>query len=172
MLFRSSRSLKQLAKELDIPIIALSQLNRKLEDRGNKDKRPQLSDLRESGAIEQDADIVCFIHRPEYYTHSGLDEDGNNIRGKAEFIIAKHRSGSVGTVDMLFRKEFVRFENWDAADANESSGYVMRGASDNSDDAMPPRDAEKAAKDAEALGASRTFSPNSNFEVQAEDVPF
>ncbi len=167
-----SRSLKQLAKELDIPIIALSQLNRKLEDRGNKDKRPQLSDLRESGAIEQDADIVCFIHRPEYYTHSGLDEDGNNIRGKAEFIIAKHRSGSVGTVDMLFRKEFVRFENWDAADANESSGYVMRGASDNFDDALPPRDAEKAAKDAEALGASRTFSPNSNFEVQAEDVPF
>lgn len=165
-----SRSLKQLAKELDIPIIALSQLNRKLEDRGNKDKRPQLSDLRESGAIEQDADIVCFIHRPEYYTHSGLDEDGNNIRGKAEFIIAKHRSGSVGTVDMLFRKEFVRFENWDAADANESSGYVMRGASDNSGDVSP--DAEKAARDAEALGATRTFAPNTGFEGHSEDVPF
>ena len=85
-----SRSLKQLAKELDIPIVALSQLNRKLEDRGNKDKRPQLSDLRESGAIEQDADIVCFIHRPEYYSHSTTDEEGNDIRGKAEFILAKH----------------------------------------------------------------------------------
>ena len=83
-----SRSLKELAKDLSIPIIALSQLNRKLEDRGNKDKRPQLSDLRESGAIEQDADIVCFIHRPEYYTRSDIDENGNNIKGKAEFIIA------------------------------------------------------------------------------------
>ena len=71
---------------------SLSQLNRKLEDRGNKDKRPQLSDLRESGAIEQDADIVCFIHRPEYYAHSSTDENGNDIRGKAEFILAKHRA--------------------------------------------------------------------------------
>ena len=108
-----SRSLKELAKELNIPIIALSQLNRKVEDRGNKDKRPQLSDLRESGAIEQDADIVCFIHRPEYYTKSATDEAGNNIVGKVEFIIAKHRSGAVDDVNMFFRKEFVRFENWD-----------------------------------------------------------
>ncbi|MDE6156836.1 MAG: hypothetical protein K2F78_01685, partial [Muribaculaceae bacterium] len=167
-----SRSLKQLAKELDIPIIALSQLNRKLEDRGNKDKRPQLSDLRESGAIEQDADIVCFIHRPEYYSHSGLDEDGNNIRGKAEFILAKHRSGGIGTVDMLFRKEFVRFENWDAADANDggaSSGFVMRASADNSAGAA---DALKAAEAAEALGLGGGYSPNQSFTTANDENPF
>lgn len=162
-----SRSLKQLAKELDIPIIALSQLNRKLEDRGNKDKRPQLSDLRESGAIEQDADIVCFIHRPEYYSHSGLDEDGNNIRGKAEFIIAKHRSGSVGTVDMLFRKEFVRFENWDAAGANDVQGFVMRASKDN-DMASDP---DKTASDLEALGLG-SMRPNENFGAPDTENPF
>lgn len=106
-----SRSLKQLAKELNIPIIALSQLNRSVESRTDG-KRPQLSDLRESGAIEQDADIVCFIHRPEYYVKSGVDAEGNDIRGKAEFIIAKHRSGAVGDVSMHFRAEFARFENW------------------------------------------------------------
>ncbi len=106
-----SRSLKQLAKELNIPIIALSQLNRSVESRTDG-KRPQLSDLRESGAIEQDADIVCFIHRPEYYNRSGEDAEGHDIRGLAEFIIAKHRSGSVGDVKMHFRAEFARFENW------------------------------------------------------------
>ena len=109
-----SRSLKQLAKELNIPIIALSQLNRSVETRDDKHgKRPQLSDLRESGAIEQDADIVCFIHRPEYYTKSSEDAEGNDIRGLAEFIIAKHRSGSVGDVKMRFRHKYARFENWD-----------------------------------------------------------
>ncbi len=111
-----SRSLKQLAKELNIPIVALSQLNRSVENRGNdsKDgKRPQLSDLRESGAIEQDADIVCFIHRPEYYLRSDTDGEGHDIRGLAEFIVAKHRSGKVDDVKMRFRKEFARFENWD-----------------------------------------------------------
>ena len=110
-----SRSLKQLAKELNIPIVALSQLNRSVEQRGDekRGKRPQLSDLRESGAIEQDADIVCFIHRPEYYTKSTEDAEGNDIRGLAEFIIAKHRSGSVGDVKMRFVKRFARFDNWD-----------------------------------------------------------
>lgn len=107
-----SRSLKQLAKELNIPIVALSQLNRSVESRTDG-KRPQLSDLRESGAIEQDADIVCFIHRPEYYTRSDTDANGNDIRGVAEFIIAKHRSGSVDDVKMRFRSHFARFENWD-----------------------------------------------------------
>ena len=107
-----SRSLKQLAKELNIPIVALSQLNRSVESRTDG-KRPQLSDLRESGAIEQDADMVCFIHRPEYYLRSGQDAEGNDIRGLAEFIVAKHRSGSVDDVKLRFQGRYARFENWD-----------------------------------------------------------
>ena len=106
-----SRSLKALAKELNIPIIALSQLNRSTETR--EDKRPVLSDLRESGAIEQDADIVCFIHRPEYYTKSSEDKEGNSIKGLAELIVAKHRSGAVGDVKLRFVSQYARFENWD-----------------------------------------------------------
>ena len=119
-----SRSLKQLAKELNIPIIALSQLNRSVEQRGDdkKGKRPQLSDLRESGAIEQDADIVCFIHRPEYYYRSTEDSEGNDIRGLAEFIIAKHRSGSVGTVKMKFVAQYARFDNWDDNQLSSPNG--------------------------------------------------
>ena len=113
-----SRSLKQLAKELNIPIIALSQLNRSVESRGtdSQSKRPQLSDLRESGAIEQDADIVCFIHRPEYYLHSSEDAEGNDIRGLAQFIVAKHRSGKVDDVKMRFVSQYARFQNWDEND--------------------------------------------------------
>lgn len=106
-----SRSLKALAKELDIPIIALSQLNRSTESR--EDKRPVLSDLRESGAIEQDADIVCFIHRPEYYTRATQDGEGNNIKGLAYLIVAKHRSGGVGDVKLHFVSKFAKFENWE-----------------------------------------------------------
>ncbi len=110
-----SRSLKELAKELNIPIVALSQLNRSVESR-SEDKRPQLSDLRESGAIEQDADIVCFIHRPEYYLHGAARDEAPELRGKAEFIIAKHRSGSVGDVNLRFRGQYARFENWSDVD--------------------------------------------------------
>ena len=108
-----SRSLKGLAKELNIPIIALSQLNRGVESREGVDgKRPQLSDLRESGAIEQDADMVCFIHRPEYYKIY-TDDRGNDLRGMAEIIIAKHRNGAVGDVLLRFRGEYARFQNPD-----------------------------------------------------------
>ncbi|MCH5218789.1 MAG: replicative DNA helicase [Muribaculaceae bacterium] len=119
-----SRSLKALAKELNVPIIALSQLNRGNESR--EDKRPVLSDLRESGAIEQDADIVCFVHRPEYYTKAAVDADNNDIRGLAELIVAKHRNGSVGDVKLRFTGRFARFENWDAGyrAAQESLEYV------------------------------------------------
>jgi len=108
-----SRSLKGLAKELDIPIIALSQLNRGVESRqGAEGKRPQLADLRESGAIEQDADMVCFIHRPEYYKITE-DERGNSLIGLAEIIIAKHRNGATGDVRLRFKSDFAKFMNID-----------------------------------------------------------
>lgn len=98
-----SRDLKGLAKELDMPVIALSQLSRATETRS--DHRPQLSDLRESGSIEQDADVVCFIYREEVYNQS--DEN----RGTAELIIGKQRNGPTGTAQLAFLKEFTRFEN-------------------------------------------------------------
>lgn len=108
-----SRSLKSLAKELEIPILALSQLNRDVEGReGIEGKRPQLSDLRESGAIEQDADMVAFVHRPEYY-HLYSDGNGRDMHGMAQIIIAKHRKGATGDVILRFRGELTRFENPD-----------------------------------------------------------
>lgn len=106
-----SQSLKGLAKELDIPILALSQLNRTVEGReGVEGKRPQLSDLRESGAIEQDADMVMFVHRPEYY-HIFQDDKGRDLHGMAQIIIAKHRKGATGDVLLTFKGEFTRFQN-------------------------------------------------------------
>jgi replicative DNA helicase len=107
-----SRSIKEIAKELNVPIIALSQLSRSVEQRGG-DKRPVLSDLRESGAIEQDADIVSFIYRPEYYGFT-QDESGNSNLGVGEIIVAKHRNGALDTVRLQFIKEFARFENLNA----------------------------------------------------------
>jgi replicative DNA helicase len=103
-----SRSLKAIAKELNIPIIALSQLSRMLEQRGGTAKRPQLSDLRESGQIEQDADLVAFIHRPEYY---GIleDENGNSTQGLAEIVIAKHRNGRIGIENLMFIPHLSKF---------------------------------------------------------------
>jgi replicative DNA helicase len=110
-----SRSLKGLAKELNVPIIALSQLNRGVENRaGAEGKRPQLSDLRESGAIEQDADMVLFIHRPEYYRITE-DEQGNSLIGVAELIVAKHRNGATGDVRLKFRAELARFEDYQSS---------------------------------------------------------
>lgn len=106
-----SRSIKEIAKELNIPVIALSQLSRSVEQRGG-DKRPVLSDLRESGAIEQDADIVSFIYRPEYYGFD-QDENGESNKGVGEIIIAKHRNGATGPVRLRFIGEYARFENLD-----------------------------------------------------------
>lgn len=126
-----SRNLKALAKELDIPIIALSQLNRNVEGRtGVEGKRPQLSDLRESGAIEQDADMVCFIHRPEYYFRRGSDGWTDNMLGMAEIIVAKHRNGKTDIVELDFQQRFARFVNRTASSTTKDNEF---GASLNTD---------------------------------------
>ena len=106
-----SRSIKEIAKELNVPVIALSQLSRSVEQRGG-DKRPVLSDLRESGAIEQDADIVSFIYRPEYYGFM-QDDEGNSNEGVGEIIIAKHRNGDLRNVRLRFLGKYARFDNID-----------------------------------------------------------
>ncbi|MCU0397179.1 MAG: replicative DNA helicase [Cyclobacteriaceae bacterium] len=121
-----SRALKGIAKELNIPVLALSQLSRGVETRGG-DKRPQLSDLRESGSIEQDADMVIFLYRPEYYKIS-VDEDGMPTQGMGEVIIAKHRNGSTGSVKLKFIGKYTKFADYDspAPSENPFSGMITR----------------------------------------------
>ena len=109
-----SRGLKSLAKEMKVPVVALSQLSRASEQRGG-DKKPLLSDLRESGSIEQDADVVCFIHREEYY-----DRENEDLKGKAEIIIAKQRNGPTGSIQLAYLADYTRFENLQHGD---SGGY-------------------------------------------------
>ncbi len=131
-----SRSLKGIAKELDVPIIALSQLNRSVELRAGN-KKPQLSDLRESGAIEQDADLVIFIHRPEKYGID-VDENQNSLKGIAEIIVAKHRNGAVGEVALKFKEEFAKFIELDSVepifdDLEEISPAITYGSKMNNE---------------------------------------
>lgn len=101
-----SRSLKGLARDLKVPVVALSQLSRKTEERGRKDNKPQLSDLRDSGAIEQDADVVAFIHREGYYNKTDPD-----VKNSATIIIGKQRNGPVGEVELVFESEFTKFSD-------------------------------------------------------------
>jgi replicative DNA helicase len=116
-----SRALKGIAKELNVPVIALSQLSRSVETRGG-DKKPQLSDLRESGSIEQDADMVIFLYRPEYYKITE-DEMGNPTQGMGEVIIAKHRNGSLETVQLKFIGRFTKFADLDGFDGGGAGGF-------------------------------------------------
>jgi replicative DNA helicase len=160
-----SRSLKGLAKELNVPVIALSQLNRSVEMRtGNK--RPQLSDLRESGAIEQDADMVLFINRPEKY---GLleFEDGASSVGMAEIIIAKHRNGALGDVRLQFKGHLARFcdpdvmlNYFDTGQSSTEPQIVTMGSRINAD---------TSSSHTPDSGSSNGISPNLSFST---DVPF
>jgi replicative DNA helicase len=118
-----SRGLKALAKELGIPVVALSQLSRAPEQRTGDNKRPQLSDLRESGAIEQDADLIMFLYRQEFYD-GPVDKEGNSLEGKAEVIVGKQRNGPIGTVNLFFHKQYTRFENYSGRSGPSSSKSI------------------------------------------------
>ena len=155
-----SRNLKALAKELSVPVIALSQLSRAVETRGSS-KRPLLSDLRESGAIEQDADIVSFIYRPEYYKIDEWDDDERSpTEGQAEFIIAKHRNGSLENIRLKFIGNLGKFDNLD----DFSSGFGD----------LPSRmNAEETTFITKNLpSANEAFGSNMNAEEDDSDVPF
>lgn len=134
-----SRSLKEIAKELDVCVIALSQLSRAVESRGG-DKRPVLSDLRESGSIEQDADIVMFLYRPDYYGFE-TDDEGNSTIGMAEMIIAKQRNGPTGTVKMQFIGKYGKFTDWGygtPSEAEQAGGNNTITLPSKMNDDLPP----------------------------------
>ncbi len=138
-----SRNLKALAKELDVPVIALSQLSRAVETRGGS-KRPLLSDLRESGAIEQDADIVSFIYRPEYYGMTEWDDDDHSpCEGQGEFIVAKHRNGGLDNIRLKFTGHLAQFSDLDDGFSSEYQSSMNRGFSEDvfPDQRIEPKDA-------------------------------
>jgi replicative DNA helicase len=159
-----SRSLKSIAKELNIPVLALSQLSRAVETRGG-DKRPQLSDLRESGSIEQDADMVQFIHRPEYY---GLteDEEGNPTNGVANIIIAKHRNGSVCDVKLKFINQLAKFQDLER-------GMDDFGDFDNSNFASMPIGEDFENEGTVTMSSKMNDIDDDNFDYGGDDdAPF
>ena len=167
-----SRTLKAIAKELNVPVIALSQLSRATEMRGGS-KRPQLSDLRESGAIEQDADIVAFIHRPEYY---GINQDENGMptAGLAEIIIAKHRNGAVCDVKLRFLNEQARFVDMEDSMLPPSQASESREAYDDyASGSNAPLSGAANAPVAGGLGSSMggEFDVNRSANLD-EDPPF
>ena len=159
-----SRSLKAIAKELNVPIIALSQLNRSVEMRSGT-KRPQLSDLRESGAIEQDADMVLFIHRPEKYGFIE-DEDGNSLRGIAEIILSKHRNGALADIKLRFREELAKFEDFeedfigDVPVENELDGGARTFGSKMNEE---QKSSQKSDDDIFDLGGNKKFDNEAPF---------
>jgi replicative DNA helicase len=151
-----SRNLKALAKELDVPVIALSQLSRAVETRGGS-KRPLLSDLRESGAIEQDADIVSFIYRPEYYKIDEWDDDERSpTEGQAEFIVAKHRNGGLENIRLKFIGHLGKFDNLDDFETPFGEFHSKMNAAANDDTFKP----------------SSLPSPDEAFGSDGDDVPF
>ncbi|MBD0851189.1 replicative DNA helicase [Maribacter arenosus] len=157
-----SRNLKALAKELNVPVIALSQLSRAVETRGGS-KRPILSDLRESGAIEQDADIVSFIYRPEYYKiEEWDDEERTPTQGQAEFIVAKHRNGGLDNIRLKFIGQLGKFDNLDDFDSPFEFQSKMNAADENPFLTKNLPDAD------EAFGSSM----NDDFNPDDNDVPF
>ena len=149
-----SRSIKSLAKELNVPIIAISQLSRAVETRGGS-KRPILSDLRESGAIEQDADMVLFIYRPEYYKLME-DEEGNSTEGLAELIVAKHRNGGLEDIPLRFIANFAKFTDY------ESSGF----------DNIEPLSPSDSFEDSSVKTVTLPSKMNNDDNQDNEDVPF
>ncbi|EDO25879.1 predicted protein [Nematostella vectensis] len=158
-----SRNLKALAKELNVPVIALSQLSRAVETRGSS-KRPLLSDLRESGAIEQDADIVSFIYRPEYYKIDEWDdEERSPTQGQAEFIVAKHRNGGLENIRLKFVGHLGKFDNLD----DFSSPFDELPSKMNLDD-QNPFITQNLPSANEAFGSNF----NNDSEDDDSDVPF
>ncbi len=157
-----SRNLKALAKELDVPVIALSQLSRAVETRGGS-KRPILSDLRESGAIEQDADIVSFIYRPEYYKIDEWDdEERTPTQGQAEFIVAKHRNGGLDNIRLKFIAQLGKFDNLDDFDSPFEFQSKMNADREN------PFVAKSFPSTDEAFGSSM----NDDLDPDDNEVPF
>ena len=164
-----SRALKGIAKELNIPVLALSQLSRSVETRGG-DKKPQLSDLRESGSIEQDADMVIFLYRPEYY---GLDQDaeGNSTQGVGEVIIAKHRNGSLETVQLKFIGKYTKFADLDGVGGFDSSGYQPMGLPASTFDSEPNNFAPNTIRLGSKINESPVPFPKGNMNSM-EEPPF